>query len=164
MEFNNTNQVYTVISTGGGKIMVVSMIDNATFEAQYQPIYLEPENYIDVTISGVNAFGVYDYRDSNYLPKLSLWNEREFFDEYYYGRKLNIVGSDKNDGIITVTSSNFNDITHFEYSLDRNDIPLGTNLIMEVLTRTDVPLVYQGGMTLNGNRIEIKELLRYPQV
>ena len=163
LEFNNTNQVYTVISTGGGKIMVVSMIDNATFEAQYQPIYLEPENYIDVTISGVNAFGVYDYRDSNYLPKLSLWNEREFFDEYYYGRKLNIVGSDKNDGIITVTSSNFNDITHFEYSLDRNDLPLGTNLIMEVLTRTDVPLVYQGGMTLNGNRIEIKELLRYPQ-
>jgi hypothetical protein len=163
LEFNNTNQVYTVISTGGSKIMVVSMMDNATFEAQYQSTYIEPENYIDITISGVNAFGVYDYRDSNYIPKLSLWNEREFFDEYYYGRKLNIVGSDKNDGIITVTSSNFNDLTHFEYSLDRNDLPLDTNLIMEVLTRTDVPLVYQGGMTLNGNRIEIKELLRYPQ-
>jgi len=54
LEFTNTNQVYTVISTGGSKIMVVSMMDNATFEAQYQPTYLEPENYINASISVFN--------------------------------------------------------------------------------------------------------------
>lgn len=163
LEFNNINQVYTVISAGAGKIMVVSSMDNATFEAQYQPQYIDPDNFLFLTISGVNAFGVYDYRDANYMPKLSLWNEREFFDEYYVGRKLNIVGSEKNDGIITVTNSTFNDLTHFEYYVDRTQLPQGTDIIMEVLTRTDVPLVYQGGMTLNGNRIEIKELFKYPQ-
>jgi hypothetical protein len=163
LEFNNPNQAFTVISTGPSKIMIVSFIDNATFEAQYQPQYVEVDSYLDVTISGVNAFGVYDYRDANYMPKLSLWNEREFFDEYYVGRKINVIGSEHNDGIITVTNSTFNDLTHFEYSLDRTSLPQGTNLVMEVLTRTDVPLVYQGGMTLTGNRIEIKELLRYPQ-
>ena len=176
-EFNNPNQVYTVIGLGSSKIMIVSLVDNATFEAQYQSIYTDTDNYISavsnpgstfsigagIVISGANALGVYNYRDSNYSSRLSLWNEREFFDEYYVGRKLNIVGSEKNDGILTVTNSTFNDLTHFEYFLDRTSLPVDSNLIVEVLTRTDVPLLYQGGMTLTASRIEIKELLRYPQ-
>ncbi|NBX88235.1 MAG: hypothetical protein EBQ97_06935, partial [Bacteroidetes bacterium] len=72
---------------------------------------------------GINAFGVYDYIQPNYFPKLSNWNEPEFFDKYYLNRKLNVVGGKNDEKILTVDNPNFSDLSHFEYSVDRTQLP-----------------------------------------
>ncbi|NBP01681.1 MAG: hypothetical protein EBU90_16405 [Proteobacteria bacterium] len=162
MEFINTNQVYTVLASYSDRIMIVSLVDNATFEAQYFPIYSDPDNLSTITISGVNAFGVYDYIQPNYFPKLSNWNEPEFFDKYYLNRKLNVIGGKNDDKILTVDNPNLSDLSHFEYSVDKTQLPQNSTLIMEILTRTEVPLLYQGPLTLTQSKILIGDVYKFP--
>jgi hypothetical protein len=162
LEFININQVYTVLASSSDRIMILSLMDNATFEAQYFSIYSDPDNFSTTTISGINAFGVYDYIQPNYFPKLSNWNEPEFFDKYYVNRKLNVVGSKNDDKILTVDNPNYSDLSHFEYSVDKSQLPINSTLIMEVLTRTEVPLLYQGPLTLTQSKILIGDIFKFP--
>ena len=82
--------------------MIISSVDNATFESTYYSIYNDASNYSNISIKGINSVGVYNYIDNTYQNNLSNWSEPDFYDKYYIGKKLNIVGSDKNDGIIQV--------------------------------------------------------------
>ena len=163
LEFININQVYVVVASSSDRIMIVSLMDNATFEAQYFPIYDQPDNFLTTTISGIRAFGVYDYIYPNYFPKLSNWNEPEFFDKYYLNRKLNVVGGKNDDKILTVDNSNYTDLSHFEYSVSKSQLPQNSTLIMEVLTKTEVPLLYDGPITLTASQIVIGNILGFPR-
>ena len=87
LEFTNLNQVYTVVGSKQNAIMILSQMDNATFETTFYNDYINPSTYSNVTISGVNAFGVYDYV-VGYNNHLSNWNEPDFYDRYYNKRKL----------------------------------------------------------------------------
>jgi len=163
LEFTNLTQTYVVVGSKPGAIMLLTQMDNATFETSYFYQYIEPELYQNFTISGVNAFGVYDYIDSSYNDRLANWNEPEFYSKYYVKKKLNVVGSKSNDGIYTVKDVNLSDTLHFEYSVSKSQLPTNANLIIEVITRTDVPRVYQGAMNFNSDRtITLTE--DYPQI
>lgn len=149
-----TNRTYNVVGSKKGAIMIISNMDNSTFDSSYT-------HNTNSKISGVNAIGVYDYININYSSPLSIWNERDFFDKYFIGKKLNIVNSKFNDGVVTIKEHLLLDQTHFEYSMGYNE--LGNNdLVIEVITKTDVPKIYDGSINILNNRLYITGL--YPQI
>ena len=193
-EFLDTNRTYVVVGQKLGAIMIVSQMDNDTFETSYYSQYTAAgfvisnlngtgtnlatsstqSIYFGKTITGVNAVGVYNYIDSLYNDNLSLWNEPSFYDKYYVGKKLNIMNSAKQADdsisfppyytplIVTVDNPDLTDQSHFEYILSKNDLPVDTDLIIEVITRTDVPKVYEGQLTISNDGKILAE--SYPQI
>lgn len=153
-EFNNQNQTYTVVSSKKGAIMIISLVDNDSFNSIYP---WNTYNYTE-TISSVNILGIYDYVDSTTLQEnLSNWNEKDFYNRIYKDRKLNIINTQKNDNyrntnknedvdILTVKNENLIDISHHEYHL--GGVNPNNNLLIEVITKTDLPIIYQGGISL----------------
>lgn len=162
LEFTNLTQTYVVVGTKPGAIMILTQMDNATFESTFYFQYSNESIYTGISISGLNAFGVYDYVDSNFNDRLSKWNEPQFYTKYYNKKKLNIVGTEKNDGIFTIKDFNLSDLLHYEYSVSKNNLPEGSDLIIEVITRTDVPKIYSGELTFTGNKILLNG--DYPQI
>jgi len=145
LEFSNLDKPYVVVSSKKGAIMVIGQIDNDTFESTFKPIYEDLSSYDNKSISGLNSLGVYDYVDTqNYDDNLSSWNEPSFYSNYFTGKKLNVVNSDKNDGIITVENVDIVDVNHFEYILSDSDLPINNDLIIEVITKTDLPKIIRG--------------------
>lgn len=165
LEFNDLNRTYVVVSSKKDAIMIISQMDNDTFETTYYVDYTDSSTYLNKTISGVNAVGVYNYIDGSYNDNLSEWNEPDFYDKYYIGKKLNIVNSQLNDGILTVNDVDLTDQPHFEYIVNQSSLPTNSDLIIEVVTRTSVPRVYQGGLTIGSDGIiDISDVFAYPQI
>ena len=96
LEFTNPEQTYVVVSSKKNAIMILSLVDNQTFESIYSTIYNDPSYYGSIYISGLNLVGVYNYIDSSYNNNLSNWSEPNFYDKYYVDRRLSIVNSVKN--------------------------------------------------------------------
>jgi hypothetical protein len=165
LEFTNPDKTYVVVGVKKGAIMIIGQIDNSTFESSYQSIYLDVNSYFNIKVSGINTIGIYDYLDLNVLDNnLSAWNETNFYEKYFIGKKLNIVNSNKNDGTVTVNNVDLFDINHYEYYLDSSNLLNGDNLIIEVITKTDLPRIYDGQMTVNNNStININPIL-YPTI
>jgi hypothetical protein len=46
--------------------MIISQMDNDTFETTYFSDYTDTDTYIDKTISGLNVIGVYNYIKDDY--------------------------------------------------------------------------------------------------
>lgn len=158
-EFNNINQVYCVIGSKKGAIMILSLVDNKLFSNDYSSLINNKLEYIGKTISGLNVIGIYNYLDfSTYQSPFSSWNESDFYDRLYQYRKLNIVNSNKNDSyrisnrytdseVYTIKNSDINDIIHYEYSCANLD----SDLIIEVITKKDLPLIYSGPLTFKSS-------------
>lgn len=164
-EFTDTNVVYSVVGSKKGAVMILSLQDNDYFSTNND--YTNQTEYevsgVRKTISGVNLIGVYDYIRPPFINRLSYWNEYDFYNRFYHNRKLNIINTRENDnyrnspkydevGVVTVKSPNINDGIHYEYSLD----VISSDLIVEVVTRTDLPLIYVGGLVFDSvtNTIE----------
>ena len=147
LEFTNPLQTYTVVGTKKGAIMIISSVDNATFETNFYNQYIYDATYVGKSISGVNAIGVYSYIDNLYKNKLSVWNEPNFYDKLYKKKKLNVVNSNNNNNIFTVKEDEITDTKFFEYYTSTSDISNG-DLIIEISTKTDLPKIYDGSLTL----------------
>ena len=63
--------------------MIISSVDNATFEINYYNEYIYNDTYLGKSISAINAIGVYNYIDGSYKDNLSAWNEPSFYDKLY---------------------------------------------------------------------------------
>jgi surface protein len=164
-EFGIPNLTYTVVSSKKNAIMIISGMDNLTFDLNYLNAYSDDTSYIDKTISGVNAIGIYDYVDSNFDSNLSSWNEDRFYALLdYNGRKLNIVNSNINDSIVTVDNIGILDQNHFDHSVNSSDIPQGSDFIIEIITRTDVPKIFSGQIVINSANPNKIFLGNYPQI
>jgi len=146
LEFNNPTQTYTVVSTKKGAIMIISSVDNATFESMYISQYSDQSIYVGRTISAINGIGVYNYIDGLYSDNLSYWNEPQFYDKLYKKKKLNVINSQFNDGIYTVKEEELTDNKHFEYYTSGMN---GEDIIIEVVSKTDLPRIYDGGLNIN---------------
>lgn len=180
-EFNDPNRLYVVVQSKTDAILIISATDNATFTSTYP---FTTYNYTE-TISAVNAIGIYDYNVST-LPlninnsNLSNWNERDFFDRLYQGRKLNIVNSFINDNyrdsingipkryedvqVVTVENENILDLEHIEFI---NSSPLSTdsNLSIRVNMLTDLPIIYTGSVNFYDSLSPFNiGFLQYPNV
>jgi hypothetical protein len=170
LEFTDPNKTYTVVGSKKGAIMIVSQMDNATFETTYFDQYSLPPYPVNFTISSRNAIGVYDYIDSNYQSRLSPWSEPFFYDKFYLNKKLNLVKTQKQIGDdvskppfyspipVTIDNVDLTDQTHFEYSLNKNNLPNDSSLIIEVLTRMDLSSIYEGEMTITNDGKIILEI------
>ena len=143
LEFVNLDRTYCVVSSKKNGIMIISEVDNATFESIYFETYTDSSAYLNKTLTGVNLVGVYNYVDNLYNNKLSSWSEPDFYDKFYLRKKLNIIGSEKNDGVVTVTDTEIIDPIHFEYTLKPVNLPNNCDLIIEVLTKMDLPKIYE---------------------
>jgi len=156
MEFTNSNQSFVVVSTKKNAILILSLMDNYTFYSTYQTIYPNPSTYNNVTISGINVIGVYKYIDETYHNNLSNWSEPNFYDNIYIGRRLCLVNTSNNQNsqnlygekIVTIINDSIPDTLKYEYKV--SNIP-PNNLIIEVKTHTDLPMVYNGEVTLISN-------------
>ena len=164
-EFNNINQTYAVVSSKKNAIMIIGQMDNATFESTYYSSYIDVNSYDNKTITGINAVGVYNYIDSSYDNNLSDWSEPDFYDEYYVGKKLNLVNTEFNDSVVSVENIDVTDQVHFEFSTNNSNLPDDSNFIIEVITKTDIPKVYEGGLSITtDNRIYINNVFNYPHI
>lgn len=157
MEFTNLSQTYIVVSSKKNAVMILSAMDNATFESTYLVTYTDPNTYNNLYISGINAIGVYNYIDSLYNNNLSNWSEPNFYDKYYVGRRLNLINTDKNQNensrfkqkIVTISDDSLSDTVYFEYGVSVTGVPTQSNLIIELNTKTDLPLVYTGQLSVS---------------
>lgn len=165
LEFTNLNKMYVVLNSKKDAILILSDIDNKTFENNYEVYYSDSNYWLNKTISGVNAIGVLDYIDPNtFSENLSNWNEKSFYDRYYVGKKLNLVNTDLNDGIVTIKNLELIDLIHFEWTLNKLEMPVGSDLIIEVLLKTDLPMIYNGSIDVDSNsKISINSY-DYPEV
>ena len=161
LEFTDIKKTYAVIGSKKGAIMILSDVDNATFESMYYSSYIS-NSYGDVILRGSNLIGTYNYIDSNYRNNLSDWNETSFYEKYYDGKRLNIVNSKTNDGVLTVKDGNVTDAIHFEYGV--KNIPTDKNLIIELISRTDVPKIYDGGINISNGKIYFKNANYFPKI
>ena len=146
LEFTNPLQTYTVVATKKNAIMIISSVDNATFETNFQIDYNNNSTYINKSISGINAIGVYNYIKPDFSNALSSWNEPDFYEKLYKRKKLNIVNSKVNDGTYTIVEEEITDNKFFEYST--NTSLLTSDLIIEVSSKTDLPKIYEGSISL----------------
>lgn len=159
-EFTNSDILYSVVGSKKGAILILSLVDNDSFESTYGASYSNPLSYVDKTLSAVNLIGFYDYIRPPFLTQLSYWNEIDFNSRFYVDRKLNIVNTKLNDNyadtnkyedveVVTVINKNIVDGVHFQYSVE--DLPIGSDLVIEVISRRDLPLIYQGGLSFNSS-------------
>jgi hypothetical protein len=146
LEFTNLLQTYAVVATKKGAIMIISSVDNATFETNFSSQYNNVDTYTNKSISGINAIGVYNYINTNYNNNLSPWNEPNFYDKLYKGKKLNIINSELNNKTVTVSEEEITDNKFFEFFTTPS--LLNSNLIIEVSTKTDLPKIYEGSLSI----------------
>lgn len=147
LEFTNILQTYSVISAKKGAVMIISTTDNSTFETNFSSLYDNPSSYIGKSISSINVIGVYDYIDSLYNDNLSTWNEKSFYDKLYKNKKLNIINTSNNDGVYTTIEENLTDNKFFKYYV--NNYSLTNNIIIEIITKTDLPKIYEGYISID---------------
>jgi hypothetical protein len=145
LEFTNPLQTYTIVATKKGAVMIISSVDNATFETNYSNEYIYSNTYIGKSISAINAIGVYNYIDNSYKNNLSAWNEPNFYDLLYKRKKLNIINSEYNDKNVTVIEEEITDTKFFEYYTSNIS---SQDLIIEVASKTDLPKIYEGSISL----------------
>ena len=150
-EFTDDKRVYTVINSKKDAIMIISDVDNSTFELKYSSIYNIPETWSNLyLLNSVNCIGIYDYVNSKFENNLSYWNEPNFYDKFFFGKKLNVINSKDNDGVYTTKSYDIIDLLHFEYSTD--PVQLGNNnLIIEVISKRDLPKIFEGNFEIINN-------------
>jgi len=176
-EFTNPNQIYMVVFSKPGAIMIISSMKNNVFHETYSGLYhtVTSGNY---TISGVDVIGVYNYVDTDLSDTLSNWNEPTFYDRLYQYRKLNIVNSDKNDtykktlryddtNVVGITNSNLLDAIHYEYSVSSSSLPTNSTLLIEYISKTDLPLIYQGPLDFDSTGkllfgFDVPEIIQVP--
>ena len=156
-EFISTSKVYVVVSNKKDAIMILSFTDNNTFSSIYP--YLT-YSYGSNTISSVNIIGVHNYVDSSLSDTLSTWNEQNFYENIFYGQKLSIVNTYHNDKYsqtgnyidafpVTVINPSLSDLNYYEYST--STLPTNSDISIEVILRTDLPLIYTGPLTFYDN-------------
>jgi len=148
LEFTNPLQTYTVVATKKGAIMILTSTDNSTFETNFYNQYIYDTTYVGKSISGVNAIGVYNYINEQYKDNLSLWNEPSFYTKLYKKKKLNVINSLNNNGTLSVKEEEITDVKFFEYYTPASSLPSNQDLIIEVASKTDLPKIYEGSLTL----------------
>lgn len=159
VEFTNMDQTFTVVSTRKGAIMVISNVDNQSFNTAYSSFLGITASYDGIKISGVNSIGVYNYINDTLDNQLSSWSEPDFYSKYFNGRKLNLIGTQKNDRVVTIKNSSILDKIYETYYTDGSTLTYSSTLIAEVVLKTDLPLVYLGGITIQADRINFVDIV-----
>lgn len=152
-EFSNYNQFYQVVNVKKNAILIISNIDNNTFNTLYSAFLSNPSNYTNITISGGNLFSINNYVNTLLEPNIAEWSEPYFYQKLFSGQKLTFVNSLNNSGVYTLLEKNIIDTISNKYKINYNSYSGGT-LTIELTLKTDLPLLYNDGLNFNGNRID----------
>lgn len=158
LEFTNLNQTYTVVATKKGAIMIVSNVDNLTFNNSYGSLIGLTSSYDGISISGVNSFGVYNYVDSSLNNKISSWSEPDFYLKYFPGKKLNLLNTEYNDRVVTIKNNELLDRIYYKSYTDGSTLTQSSELVAELILKTDLPMVYSGSLILDTSKITFTTL------
>lgn len=154
-EFGNQNESFTVVGTKKGAVMIISNVDNATFETTYSASYSATSSFQNITISGVNAVGIYDYIEpSTFANNISTWSEPNFYDKFYNGKRLSIINTTYNDKIVNISNMNSYDKVYNQYRTSGPTIS-SDDLIIELQLFTDLPKIYTGGLIFGASASKI---------
>jgi hypothetical protein len=164
LEFTNQYQTYTVLATKKNAILIISSVNNRKFNQDYAFILEDPNTYTDQTISGINAIGFYNYLKPNLEDNFSSWSEPDFYTRFYNRRKLNIVNTKHNDGIVTIKNKDLLDRIFYNYTFNKVFLISDTTFTMRVTLKTESPKVFSGGLRSMGRRLyfigEIPQILK----
>lgn len=158
LEFTDPKRTYTVIQNKKNAVMIISEIDNASFEINYFTEYKKTTNYYTtfdknpvyrLYVRGVNAVGIYNYIDSTYQNNISSWSEPNFYDMISVGRKINVTNTSLNDGTYTIVDDNLVDLISYEYYV--TSLPADKDLTIEYKSKADMPRVYDGKITITAD-------------
>lgn len=143
-EFNDSSTTYTVIQSKQNAILILSSIDNKKFNDDYPT---SGSTLSNITISGVNSIGIYNYIDSSYTSPFSDWSEPRFFEKIYDNRRFTLVNTNYNDGVYSISKS-IPDKIYYKYSIGvgsftQSGFTIGLDLL------TDPPIVYKGSIQTN---------------
>lgn len=152
-EFSNPLQTYTVVSTKKNAIMILSNDNNSSFDEDYGKFLGLTSTYENQTISGINSIGIYNYVTEDLRENLSEWSEPDFYDRFYNRRKLNIVNSQKNDGIVTIKNKDLFDRVYYKYEFSKNLFTQSSDFTLKLTLKTEAPNVYTGRLRAEGNRL-----------
>ena len=152
-EFTNSLKTYTVVSTKKNAILIISSLDNKSFNTSYQFLSGLTSSYSNCTISGINSIGISRYLNSNYDLNLSSWSEPTFFQNLYKGRKLNIINTTYNNKVVSISETNFTDKVYYSYNLPSTELSNGSDLLIEIILKSDHPIVYNGGIEILSDKI-----------
>lgn len=154
-EFTNVALTYTVVSTQRNAIMVVSSTDNRTFTSLYGS-----QTFSNVTISGLNTIGIYDYR-RGVDNQLSSWNESKFFNLLYPNKKLTIINATNSssttikssaaNSLVTIDRTNFTDRRYFSYKITALSYTQSQDLNVQLTLNADLPNIYSGYINIITN-------------
>jgi hypothetical protein len=148
-EFGNPNECFTVVNTKKGAIMIISNVDNATFETTWNASYSATSSFQNISISGVNAVGVYDYIESvTFTNLISFWSEPTFYDKLYNGKKLSLINTTYNEKVVSVENKDSYDKIYNQYRTKGTTVS-SDDIAIELLLFTDLPKVYTGGLVFN---------------
>jgi hypothetical protein len=164
-EFTNRDRTYTVVSSKKGAVMVISDTSNYAFNISYGTLVGLTASYDGKSVSGINSVGIHNYISAtSSLPLFSVWSEPLFYSMLYNGRKLNLINTEKNDSVVTVKNKDIVDKIYYEYTLPASSFSQSSDLWMEVSMRTDLPVIYQGGLTVSTDKLhffgDIPEVLQ----
>jgi len=146
-EFSNPNQSYTVVETKKNAILILGNVDNKSFNDAYGLLLTSTSSYVNKSISGLNTIGFYNYLKADYSENFSSWSEPDFYDRFFEGRKLNVIQTQKNDGIYTVKNKNIFDRVYYKYELPKSSFTQSGDLSIQLTFKTELPLVYTGPLT-----------------
>jgi hypothetical protein len=153
-EFTNRDKTYTVVDKKKGAILIIGSVNNQTFDTLYGNKIGLTSSYIDVSISGLNSIGVYNYVDQSLNDLISGWSEPDFYSKYFNGRKLTLLNTKSNDGVLTISNSDIVDRIYHKYIADTTSFTQSQDLIIELVVNTQLPIIYTGGLYLSGNMIQ----------
>jgi len=125
--------------------MIISDMNNKSFNTSYAGVLGISSTYNDKTVTGINAIEIHKFIDSSYNFNISEWSEPQFFQKLFNGQKLTVVNSQYNDGVATVLNTNLVDNKYYTYSAPG----VTSSLIIEYVSRTDVPKVFNGSLTFD---------------
>lgn len=151
----NSNAIYSVISTRKDAILILSGMDNNTYTNTYDITVPYSENKLKVI--SVNAIGIYNYIDENYENQISVWSEPKFYEKLYKGKKIHVINSDKNDGLYEVVDFSIADQKYYETRVSLSDIDSNTLLECEIEIKGDLPMLYQGALSIKNGKIFFTE-------
>lgn len=152
-EFSDSNQSYTVVQTMKNSIMIISNTNNQLFNTLYGIAIGMTASYNNAKISGLNSIGIYNYINPDLTDNISYWSQQDFYTQYYKGKKLNIVNTSKNNSVVTVENTNLIDNIYWEYILPLSSFTSSNSLIIELILKTEPPIIYNGGLIIDTSRV-----------
>jgi len=139
----NSNETYTVINTKKDAILIITNMDNKTFNSSIGGVINDINQYENLSVNGINAIKIYNYVDSDFRNNFPEWSEPSFYNQIFNDQKLSIVNSvNDNNGVYTVKNKSLGDNYYSNFKILISDFD--GDLTIRVKNKTSNFNVYKG--------------------